>query len=564
MSSPKDNQYLQKSPKENVSSSSQAARYDDDQIEQEQITSGHETISNPRPPEFASSIQYDESELERLNRPSQELPKLPEPMERSYSEIEPESLSHNVPAPAQTLPPARYAREDRFHPPSTTSQMTQEPYSAIMRGEHESRRHHATAYEHWQQPTNPQPESIVPFETTSKHTSDRPYYSNPPPRHYGDPFYNSPQPPPHESYRGSYYRPSPTDQSHHHPHYQNPMNPSPMPPFHPQDYYQSNLVPHQSPGQYQYQYRGYDATHGPTQYHPSAERIQSIPPHPFARGEIYIEHLNKNDVLCGRGGATNSHVGNRNFRALVKEYQDKYLSAKKKDKPTVASEVVSEIRKRGGRFLEKVKDVGLWRDIGDKKAMEKTSQALREGAPKIRRQMLKDKDETTHSDGASPEKSIGTEEESSLRDSSIQKGESDSTSRKKRKLSDAVEKGIETDSTKLKTLGESKTPSLQYNLKDDSTGSIIDKQEQGISNEPQQAKARTDLQPYTMPLTRIELPKVDEKDLTQDEKSVYASFEPPKNNPRKQETETQVLPSTDTGGKTASEMTSDVKSEESV
>jgi hypothetical protein len=103
----------------------------------------------------------------------------------------------------------------------------------------------------------------------------------------------------------------------------------------------------------------------------------------------FIMDINNNDVLCGRGGATNSHVGNREFRKLVKKFKDKYLSAKKKDKPAVAAEVVEVIRKLDppGRFLKKDKDSGYWLDIGDLRAKEKTSQALREGAPLIRKQM---------------------------------------------------------------------------------------------------------------------------------------------------------------------------------
>ena len=40
-----------------------------------------------------------------------------------------------------------------------------------------------------------------------------------------------------------------------------------------------------------------------------------------------------------------------------------------------------------GRFLQKDEKSGLWYDIGDQKAREKTSQALREGAPEIRREI---------------------------------------------------------------------------------------------------------------------------------------------------------------------------------
>jgi hypothetical protein len=103
----------------------------------------------------------------------------------------------------------------------------------------------------------------------------------------------------------------------------------------------------------------------------------------------YIVQIQPNDVLSGRGGATNSHSGNRAFRVLVKKYQDQYLKAKKRDKPAVASLIVQKIRDKGGRFLKRVDTPPdgqvLWIDIGDERAKEKACQALREGAPEIRR-----------------------------------------------------------------------------------------------------------------------------------------------------------------------------------
>jgi hypothetical protein len=43
-----------------------------------------------------------------------------------------------------------------------------------------------------------------------------------------------------------------------------------------------------------------------------------------------------------------------------------------------------------GRFLDKDPDTGLWFDIGHKKAVEKTSQALRDGAATLRKQLSAD------------------------------------------------------------------------------------------------------------------------------------------------------------------------------
>mmetsp|Transcript_53779 Transcript_53779/g.62860 ORF Transcript_53779/g.62860 Transcript_53779/m.62860 type:complete len:576 (+) Transcript_53779:102-1829(+) len=94
--------------------------------------------------------------------------------------------------------------------------------------------------------------------------------------------------------------------------------------------------------------------------------------------------VNDNDVLCGRGGETNHHPGNVRYRALVKEMQHQYLLAKRRDKPQIARKIVDVVRSRNGRFLKRCPTRGEWREIGQNKAREKTSQALREGAPEIR------------------------------------------------------------------------------------------------------------------------------------------------------------------------------------
>jgi folylpolyglutamate synthase/dihydropteroate synthase len=57
-----------------------------------------------------------------------------------------------------------------------------------------------------------------------------------------------------------------------------------------------------------------------------------------------------------------------------------YVRAPKIQKPSVARVIVRAIRNGDppGRFLRKDEKLGKWVDIGDKKAAEKTSQALRE------------------------------------------------------------------------------------------------------------------------------------------------------------------------------------------
>jgi hypothetical protein len=105
-------------------------------------------------------------------------------------------------------------------------------------------------------------------------------------------------------------------------------------------------------------------------------------------------HISQNDVLCGRGGLTNHHPGNVFFRRLVRIKQEAYLKASKREKAGVAKEIVALIRnlQPSGRFLKKEPlHPGVWIEIGDRKAREKTSQALREGAPELREELNSDK-----------------------------------------------------------------------------------------------------------------------------------------------------------------------------
>jgi hypothetical protein len=100
------------------------------------------------------------------------------------------------------------------------------------------------------------------------------------------------------------------------------------------------------------------------------------------------DSISPNDVLLGRGGGTNRHVGNIYFRDLVSSRQPAYVQARKMDKTLIAKSIVAHIRERNGRFLKNVK--GSWIDVGDQKAAEKTSQALREGLSGRMREVVKE------------------------------------------------------------------------------------------------------------------------------------------------------------------------------
>lgn len=82
------------------------------------------------------------------------------------------------------------------------------------------------------------------------------------------------------------------------------------------------------------------------------------------------------------------HAGNKKYRSLIKSSKPVYLISSKNEKTAISRSIVAAIRSQNGRFLERSKDLQTWYDIGDAKATEKTSQALREGQPKLRKRMI--------------------------------------------------------------------------------------------------------------------------------------------------------------------------------
>jgi hypothetical protein len=111
---------------------------------------------------------------------------------------------------------------------------------------------------------------------------------------------------------------------------------------------------------------------------------------PMRNIEVYSEA----DVLCGRGGAAQKHVGNKTYRALVNLNKQLYASCRTTEKIKISRSIVAAIREQKGRFLEKQDGSELFYDIGDKKAVEKTSQALREGQPKLKKKLAKSDGDT--------------------------------------------------------------------------------------------------------------------------------------------------------------------------
>ena len=93
----------------------------------------------------------------------------------------------------------------------------------------------------------------------------------------------------------------------------------------------------------------------------------------------------------GRGGAINSHIGNKTFREWVRVRKEEYnLAPSKAEKAKVAREVMDLVKSLDppGRFLMQDPNCSThqcwWIEVDETKALAKTCQALREGAPRIR------------------------------------------------------------------------------------------------------------------------------------------------------------------------------------
>lgn len=119
-----------------------------------------------------------------------------------------------------------------------------------------------------------------------------------------------------------------------------------------------------------------------------------------------ILHPHHNDVLCGRGNFTKDHPGNKMFRKIVAEYKERCVLASKIDKPPFAKAVITRVRHLNppGRFLRKGEEEfgqnpSLYYEIGNKEAIDKAAQALRENAKQLRKRLLEKKECETSAKG---------------------------------------------------------------------------------------------------------------------------------------------------------------------
>ena len=90
---------------------------------------------------------------------------------------------------------------------------------------------------------------------------------------------------------------------------------------------------------------------------PAASSPKSVAPVPPSKEGI--KFYSRNDVLCGRGGGTNVHPGNRCFRDLINTNRRAYLKARKNDKPAISRSIVRTIREMNGSVKTRLCPVRL-------------------------------------------------------------------------------------------------------------------------------------------------------------------------------------------------------------
>jgi hypothetical protein len=98
-----------------------------------------------------------------------------------------------------------------------------------------------------------------------------------------------------------------------------------------------------------------------------------------------IMEPHSNDILMGRGGKNNQHVGNERLRGLARLQCASYRQASKKGKSVISRDLVRQVRMMNppGRFLKRNADTGEFEDVGDDVAREKASQVLRDAVSVI-------------------------------------------------------------------------------------------------------------------------------------------------------------------------------------
>uniref|UniRef100_A0A7S1DCD2 DUF6824 domain-containing protein n=1 Tax=Cyclophora tenuis TaxID=216820 RepID=A0A7S1DCD2_CYCTE len=108
-----------------------------------------------------------------------------------------------------------------------------------------------------------------------------------------------------------------------------------------------------------------------------------------------------------------NHVGNCRLRRMITDHIDRYVQANRTEKGDIITDMIDEVRRRGGHFIKRAESRGgRWIEVSDKIAREKIAHALRDAKAeqkKARRSNNSSDDEGNSSDGNSSNKFQGTD-----------------------------------------------------------------------------------------------------------------------------------------------------------
>lgn len=93
----------------------------------------------------------------------------------------------------------------------------------------------------------------------------------------------------------------------------------------------------------------------------------------------YISNILDTDILCGRGGKSNHHAGNKRYRQVISDMKLYYRQTEAKTlKTDLSRAIVDHVASYGGRFIKKDAVTKKYYVLSKAEARKKASQALRE------------------------------------------------------------------------------------------------------------------------------------------------------------------------------------------
>jgi hypothetical protein len=109
------------------------------------------------------------------------------------------------------------------------------------------------------------------------------------------------------------------------------------------------------------------------------ESVEQSPSVDESQRIMFIDTIQEWDVLCGRGGRSNHHPGNKRYRHVVSEMKMMYRRSEAKAiKTDLSRAIVEHCCNYGGRFIKHDSKSGRYYVLTKAEARKKTSQALRE------------------------------------------------------------------------------------------------------------------------------------------------------------------------------------------